>query len=173
MTLAALGLVVLGIRDSLQQQRSVLRNYPVIGHLRFLLEYIRPELRQYFIESDNEETPFSRQQRSIVYQRAKVRSDKRPFGTQLDQHARGLRVDQPFARADADSDRRLPRHRRLGAELHEAVQHQHLQRVGDELRRAVGQRDPRRSTAAPRRAGFAHDTGEGRSARTTGGTAAI
>ncbi|HEY9181652.1 MAG TPA: FMN-binding glutamate synthase family protein, partial [Gammaproteobacteria bacterium] len=68
---------------------SVLRNYPLIGHLRFLLEFIRPEIRQYFIESDNEETPFSRQQRSIVYQRAKGESDKRPFGTQLDQRTTG------------------------------------------------------------------------------------
>jgi glutamate synthase domain-containing protein 2 len=89
LTLAALGLVVLGVRDSLQQQRSVLRNYPVIGHIRFLLEYIRPEIRQYFLEADNEETPFSRQQRSIVYQRAKGAPDKRPFGTQLDQHVAG------------------------------------------------------------------------------------
>jgi glutamate synthase domain-containing protein 2 len=88
-TLAAFGLVLLGARDSLQRQHSVLRNYPVIGHLRFLLEFVRPELRQYFIESDNEQTPFSRQQRSIVYQRAKGAPDKRPFGTQLDQHVAG------------------------------------------------------------------------------------
>jgi glutamate synthase domain-containing protein 2 len=89
LTLAAFGLVVLGARDSLQRQHSVLRNYPVIGHLRFLLEFVRPEIRQYFIESDNEQTPFSRQQRSIVYQRAKGAPDKRPFGTQLDQHVAG------------------------------------------------------------------------------------
>jgi glutamate synthase domain-containing protein 2 len=82
-------LALLGLRDSLQRQRSVLRNYPLIGHLRFLLEFIRPEIRQYFLESDNEETPFSRQQRSIVYQRAKGDPDKRPFGTQLDQKAAG------------------------------------------------------------------------------------
>jgi glutamate synthase domain-containing protein 2 len=88
-TLGALALVLLGVRDSLQQQRSVLRNYPVIGHIRFLLEYIRPEIRQYFLEADNEQAPFSRQQRSIVYQRAKGAPDKRPFGTQLDQHVSG------------------------------------------------------------------------------------
>jgi len=82
-------LVVVGVRDSLQSRHAVLRNYPVIGHLRFLLEYIRPEIRQYFFESDNESHPFSRQQRSLVYQRAKGESDKRPFGTQLDVHAQG------------------------------------------------------------------------------------
>jgi glutamate synthase domain-containing protein 2 len=82
-------LTLLGLRDSLQTQHSVLRNYPLIGHLRFLLEFVRPEIRQYFIESDNEQTPFSRVQRSIVYQRAKGESDKRPFGTQLDLQATG------------------------------------------------------------------------------------
>jgi glutamate synthase domain-containing protein 2 len=79
----------LGWRDVQQTRHSVLRNYPVIGHLRFLLEFIRPEMRQYFIEGDNEAAPFSRQQRSLVYQRAKGESDKRPFGTQLDVGAVG------------------------------------------------------------------------------------
>ncbi|TAK92264.1 MAG: FMN-binding glutamate synthase family protein [Aquabacterium sp.] len=89
--LAVLGglLTFLGINDMRQTSRSVLRNYPVIGHLRYLLEFIRPELRQYFIESDNEAAPFSRQQRSLVYQRAKGESDKRPFGTQRDVGATG------------------------------------------------------------------------------------
>ena len=82
-------LVGLGFRDVVQSQRSVLRNYPVIGHLRYLLEFIRPEIRQYFFEGDNDAAPFSRQQRSLVYQRAKGDSDKRPFGTQLDVGALG------------------------------------------------------------------------------------
>jgi glutamate synthase domain-containing protein 2 len=76
--------VGLGFRDTRQSRHSVLRNYPVIGHFRFLLEFIRPEIRQYFIESDREAAPFSRQQRSLVYQRSKGQQDKRPFGTQLD-----------------------------------------------------------------------------------------
>ncbi len=87
--LLCLFLVGLGWRDTHQTRHSVLRNYPVIGHLRFLLEFIRPEIRQYFIESDNEAAPFSRQQRSLVYQRAKGEPDKRPFGTQLNVHAEG------------------------------------------------------------------------------------
>ena len=90
--LAALGfgaLALVGLVDRLQTRRSVLRNYPVAGHLRYLLEYIRPEIRQYFIEPDHEAAPFSRQQRSLVYQRAKGDPDKRPFGTQRDVHAQG------------------------------------------------------------------------------------
>ena len=78
-----------GVHDLLQSKRSILRNYPVIGHLRFMLEFIRPEIRQYFIESDNEAAPFSRAQRSLVYQRAKGDSDKHPFGSQRDAYAKG------------------------------------------------------------------------------------
>ena len=86
--LGAAGLLI-GLRDLRQTARALLRNYPVIGHLRFLLEWIRPEIRQYFLESDREAVPFSRQQRSLVYQRAKGEPDKRPFGTQLDVHQPG------------------------------------------------------------------------------------
>jgi len=89
LVLLFLFLVGLGLRDTQQTRHSVLRNYPVIGHLRFLLEFIRPEMRQYFIEGDNEAAPFSRQQRSLVYQRAKGDADKRPFGTQMDVGAVG------------------------------------------------------------------------------------
>ena len=87
--LVCLFLLLLGLRDVRQTRHAVIRNYPVIGHLRYLLEFIRPEIRQYFIESDHEATPFSRLQRSVVYQRAKGDSDKRPFGTQMDVHAVG------------------------------------------------------------------------------------
>ena len=83
------GLSVLGWRDLRQTKSSVLRNYPVIGHFRFMLEKIRPEIRQYFLESDNEATPFSRSQRSLAYARAKGETDKRPFGTQRDVKAVG------------------------------------------------------------------------------------
>lgn len=75
-------LTILGIRDLRQPNHSILRNYPVLGHMRFLFEGIRPEIRQYLIESDQDEQPFSREQRSLVYQRAKGAEDKRPFGTQ-------------------------------------------------------------------------------------------
>lgn len=76
--------VVLGIYDKLQTKHSVLRNYPIIGHMRYLIEYVRPELRQYIVESDSEQTPFSRAQRSLVYQRAKGEMDTVAFGTKID-----------------------------------------------------------------------------------------
>ncbi|MBP5857985.1 FMN-binding glutamate synthase family protein [Marivibrio halodurans] len=74
-------LALLGIWDLWQPRHSILRNYPVIGHMRWLFEGIRPEIRQYLIESDQDEEPFSREVRSLVYQRAKGQEDKRPFGT--------------------------------------------------------------------------------------------
>ncbi len=80
-------LVIVGVVDLLQKPHTLRRNYPVIAHLRYFLESLGPEIRQYFIEADYDERPFSRQQRSVVYQRAKNALDKRPFGTQLDVYA--------------------------------------------------------------------------------------
>ena len=88
-TVVATALAIVGLYDLLQQRHSVLRNYPVIGHFRFLFESVRPELRQYLFESDTDGTPFSRQQRAIVYQRAKKELDKRPFGTLQDVYGTG------------------------------------------------------------------------------------
>ena len=87
--LIALALSIVGLMDLRQTRHSILRNYPVIGHMRFLLEFIRPEMRQYFIEGEHEALPFSRAQRSLVYQRSKGESDSRPFGTLLDVAANG------------------------------------------------------------------------------------
>jgi glutamate synthase domain-containing protein 2 len=80
-------LSVVGILDLLQVHHAIRRNYPILANLRFFLEFIRPEIRQYFLEPDTEETPFSRAQRSLVYQRAKNVLDKRPYGTQLQVYA--------------------------------------------------------------------------------------
>ncbi|MBA2237247.1 MAG: FMN-binding glutamate synthase family protein [Lysobacter sp.] len=78
------GLALLGTYDVLQRNSTLRRNYPVIAHLRYMLESIGPEIRQYFIERDTEEVPFSRQQRSLVYQRSKDIGDVVPFGTLRD-----------------------------------------------------------------------------------------
>jgi len=85
----ALALTLLGVRDLFQTRHSIRRNYPILGNLRFFFEFIRPELRQYIVESDTEAKPFSRNQRSVVYQRAKKELDKVPFGTQLDLYEAG------------------------------------------------------------------------------------
>lgn len=83
------GLTALGFSDLLQKSHAVLRNYPITAHIRFLLEEIRPEMRQYFFESEKDGKPFSRDTRAVVYQRAKMVLDKRPFGTQEDIYGDG------------------------------------------------------------------------------------
>src|SRR6516162_3481223 len=83
------GLTLLGVRDLMQKGHAVLRNYPISAHMRFILEEIRPEMRQYFFESEKDGMPFSRDKRAVVYQRAKMALDKRPFGTQYDVYTEG------------------------------------------------------------------------------------
>lgn len=77
-------IISLGIYDMLQTHHSLLRLYPVLGHFRYMLESVRPEIQQYFVESDTDGTPISREFRSLVYQRAKGVQDTRPFGTIFD-----------------------------------------------------------------------------------------
>tara|TARA_R110002051_G_scaffold67749_7_gene122313 strand:- start:12298 stop:14001 length:1704 start_codon:yes stop_codon:yes gene_type:complete len=79
----------LGIYDLLQSKHSILSNYPIAGHIRYVLEDFRPEIRQYLLEDDKEQVPFSRQQRALVYQRAKNVSDTNAFGTLDNLYAHG------------------------------------------------------------------------------------
>jgi len=85
--LIAAPLAVVATIDVLQKRSTLRRNYPVLAHFRYGLESIGPEMRQYFIEADTAEVPFSRQQRALVYQRSKSANDVRPFGTQQDVYA--------------------------------------------------------------------------------------
>jgi glutamate synthase domain-containing protein 2 len=152
------GLVALGVHDLRQSQRSILRNYPIIGHLRFALEFIRPEIRQYFIESDNEAAPFSRSQRSLVYQRAKGEPDKRPFGTQLDVHATGYEwINHSVAPSQlATHDFRLVIGPDTAQPYSASVFNISAMSFGALSANAI-----LALNAGARRGGFAHDTGEG------------
>jgi glutamate synthase domain-containing protein 2 len=87
--LGTLPLIALGIRDVCQTRHAILRNFPVIGHLRFLMESIRPEINQYFVESDMDGTPFNRVKRSNIYQRAKKELNTTPFGTKRNVYETG------------------------------------------------------------------------------------
>ena len=80
-------LTVVGWKDFSQKKHSVLGNYPLLGRFRFMFESVRPELRQYFWESDTDELPFSRNQRAMVYQRAKGLIAARPVGSLLDMYS--------------------------------------------------------------------------------------
>jgi glutamate synthase domain-containing protein 2 len=74
-------LSLVGLYDVLQNKHSILKNYPIMGHFRFIFEDFRPEIRQYFIEADQDALPFSRMQRSLVYQRSKNENADKPFGS--------------------------------------------------------------------------------------------
>ena len=82
MIAAALGCV--GVYDLVQRRHAILRNYPIVGHARFMLEAIRPELQQYFIERNYDGRPFDRDTRTSVYERAKGVKDEQAFGTERD-----------------------------------------------------------------------------------------
>ena len=156
--LVSAALFVVGIRDSLQSRRAILRNYPLIGHLRFLLEFVRPEIRQYFIESDTEAAPFSRQQRSLVYQRAKGDPDQRPFGSQHDVQAAGFEWlnHSMMPTRVASHDFRLA----IGEGRAQPYSASILNISGMSFG-ALSGNAIRALNSGARRGGFAHDTGEG------------
>ncbi len=152
------GLVVLGVYDLRQSRSSVLRNYPVIGHIRFMLEYIRPEIRQYFLESDSEAAPFSRSQRSLVYQRAKGEPDNRPFGTQLNVSTDGYEwINHSVAPTT------LPNHNfrvTVGATCKQPYEAS-VFNISAMSFGALSANAILALNAGAKRGGFAHDTGEG------------
>ena len=78
----AIPLAIVWIYDVFQTKHTILRNFPVLGHMRFILEFFRPEIQQYFVANDKEERPFDRETRTIIYERAKNSRDTMPFGTE-------------------------------------------------------------------------------------------
>jgi glutamate synthase domain-containing protein 2 len=152
------GLSVVGIIDLLQRKQALRRNYPVSAHFRYGLESIGPEIRQYFIEGDTDERPFSRQQRAIVYQRAKDVLDKRPFGTQHDVYGenyewinhslRPVKIESADFRVLVGEDRAQP--------YSASVFNISAMSFGSLSANAI-----RALNAGARRGGFYHDTGEG------------
>ncbi|MES2635293.1 MAG: FMN-binding glutamate synthase family protein [Pseudomonadota bacterium] len=151
-------LAAIGIHDLRQTRHAVLRNYPVIGHMRFLFEYIRPEMRQYFIESDSEAAPFSRAQRSLVYQRAKGEPDNRPFGTQLDVTKQGYEWinHSMFPTVLASSDFRVTIGPQTAQPYESSVFNISAMSFGSLSANAI-----MALNKGAKLGGFAHDTGEG------------
>jgi glutamate synthase domain-containing protein 2 len=82
-------LIYMGIEDMVQTKQSIKRNFPLLGRLRYVFEDMRPKIQQYFVESDTDGSPINRNERSVIYQRAKKQIDTIPFGTQLNVYAEG------------------------------------------------------------------------------------
>ena len=152
-------LFVLGIHDLRQHRHSILRNYPVVGHLRFLLESFRPEIRQYMIESDHDEVPFSRQARALVYQRAKGDEDKRPFGTIENVYGSGYAWLTHSATPVhiADTDFRV----RVGGPACRQPYSASLYNISAMSFGSLSGNAILALNTGARKGGFAHDTGEG------------
>ncbi|WP_050063028.1 FMN-binding glutamate synthase family protein [Rhodococcus sp. RD6.2] len=159
--LAALVLVLAGTGtyDLIQRRHSILRNYPILGHARFQLERIRPEIQQYFIESSTDGTPFDRETRDLVYERAKGTKDAEPFGTERDVHAPGYEFMTHSLRARHATD--LTPRVRLGGPHCTQPYDIALLNVSAMSFGSLSGNAVEAMNAGAARGGFAHDTGEG------------
>jgi glutamate synthase domain-containing protein 2 len=151
-------LVVLGCWDLLQGRSTLRRNYPILAHFRYGLESVGPEIRQYFIESDTAEAPFSRQQRALVYRRAKGVMDVVPFGTLQDAYAVDYEwINHSLAPTDiADHDFRVVIGGEAAQPYSASVFNISAMSFGSLSANAV-----RALNEGARRGRFYHDTGEG------------
>ena len=154
------GLSLLGLHDVLQRRHSILRNYPVSGHVRWMAEFVRPEIRQYLLESDEEAVPFSRSQRSLVYQRAKGEAGEHPFGTLLDVYRNGYEFVghsmDPAPAADPATFRITIGGAQCARPYSASVFNISAMSFGSLSANAI-----RALNAGAKRGGFSHDTGEG------------
>jgi glutamate synthase domain-containing protein 2 len=151
-------LALLGTWDLLQRRSTLRRNYPVLAHFRYGLESVGPEIRQYFIEGDTAEVPFSRQQRSLVYQRAKGVMDVVPFGSQQDVYSVDYEwINHSMAPASIDShDFRIVIGAGSAQPYSASVFNISAMSFGSLSANAI-----RALNGGARRGGFYHDTGEG------------
>ena len=160
LTALAAALTLLGVCDLLQTRHAIQRNYPVIGHVRWMAELVRPEIRQYLIEADEDAAPYSRSQRSLVYQRAKGQSGERPFGTLLDVYHNGYEwiahSNRPIHAPDPASFRITIGGPQCRAPYSASVFNISAMSFGSLSANAI-----RALNAGAKRGGFYHDTGEG------------
>jgi len=155
-------LLLVGLWDITQTRHSVLRNHPILGHLRFLLEDLGPEMHQYFVESNTQGRPFDRDERSLAYERAKGTLDEKPFGTEIDVYAPGfLWINHSIAARQPPAD--APRALRVavGGARCTAAYSASLLNISAMSFGALGARAIRALSEGARLGGFAHDTGEG------------
>lgn len=154
-----LALLALGVRDVTQRKHAILRNYPVLGHARYLLESIRPELQQYFIERNYDGRPFDRDTRTLIYQRAKGEKAEAPFGTERDVNAPGYEY-LVHSTAPVPVPDEAPRVRVGGPDCTQPYD-MSLLNVSAMSFGALSSAALHALNAGAARGGFAHDTGEG------------
>ena len=160
--IAFVPLVLVGIRDYTQPRHSILRNFPIIGHLRFILEDMGPELHQYLVENSTDGRPFNRDTRSLIYERAKGVTDTKPFGTEQDVYADGYTylkhsiATRPVAE-DPVRDLRIT----VGGPQCAKTYSLSVLNISAMSFGALGGNAVLAMNTGARKGGFAHDTGEG------------
>ncbi len=154
-----LALALLASYDLKQKRHSVLRNYPVVGHLRYLLEMMRPELQQYFIERNTDGRPYDRDVRSVIYERAKGIHGEEAFGTEREVNEVGYEWVL-HSSAPREPDREQPRVRVGGPDCTKPYD-MALLNVSAMSFGALSANALRALNIGAERGGFAHDTGEG------------
>ncbi|MDT8438964.1 MAG: FMN-binding glutamate synthase family protein [Wenzhouxiangellaceae bacterium] len=152
-------LFVWGLRDALQNKHTILKNFPIIGHGRYMIEGVRPELQQYLIESNLDAYPVEREFRALVYQRAKGELETRPFGTQRDVYRVGYEWAS-HSLAPVEQLETEPRVRFGGPDCSRPYEASHLN-VSAMSFGALSDRAVLALNGGAKRGGFAHNTGEG------------
>jgi len=152
-------LAALGLRDALQRQHTVLRNFPIIGHMRYFMEMVRPEIQQYFIERNIDAFPVEREMRSIVYQRAKAELETQPLGTQRDVY----RVGYEWASHSMGAHHELEEAPRItiGGERCSQPYDASLLNISAMSYGALSHKAVMALNKGANEGGFAHNTGEG------------
>lgn len=164
LTAVAGALVLVGLNDLRQTRHAVRRNYPVLGNIRYLVEAVRPEIRQYLLEGDQEALPFSRAQRSLVYARAKGESSDKAFGTLLDVYQTGfefishsLQPARQPTREDSVADFRIT----VGGPQCTQPYSASIFNISAMSFGSLSANAIRALNRGAKKGGFAHDTGEG------------
>lgn len=154
-------LIYMGIVDMIQKRQSLRRNFPVLGRLRYVFEDLRPKIQQYFVESDTDGAPINRNERSVIYQRAKKQIDTIPFGTQLNVYAEGYEwITHSIAPKDFHKMDHNPRIRFGGNDCKQPYDMSVLN-VSAMSFGSLSQNAVLALNAGAKIGGFAHNTGEG------------
>ncbi len=151
-------LVLLAVFDLVQRKHSIWRIYPIIGHLRWLMEGLRPEIQQYFVELDTVGQPFDLDTRAVVYERAKNITEDQPFGTERDVYAEGHEwFDHSIAPKTAAAEHRV----RVGGPDCTQPYDMSLLNVSAMSFGSLSANAIRALNKGAALGGFAHDSGEG------------
>ena len=154
-------LIGMGLFDMYQSKRTIRRNFPLLGRMRYLLESIGPEMRQYFIETDLEGKPFNRLERSLVYQRSKHENDTRPFGTQLDLYEVGYQWINHSIKAIPFSKVDLHPRVKIGSSQCEKPYEASLYNISAMSYGSLSKNAILALNSGAQQGGFYHNTGEG------------